>query len=320
MRSRLLRACTSLPTLLCLSGSLLSAAYGSAYTGHPKLVVIIVIDQFRGDYLDRYRADFTQGGFNLFLDHGAVFSDCNYNYASTRTAPGHATLLTGAYADGHGLLANDYWDPEQALLKDAKGDSCGKVPFVWDKDKQPVWLSETAKQPQPGICTPGSASPHNLQAVTLGDELKQATQGRSRVYAVSLKERAAVFPGGFSANGAFWPDEATGAWTTSTYYYADSSKAPSWIQAFNDRGCGGPCAAKLREEAKAEFQALPPATRQVIFRPAILKPEDFDQKDFYEATGFTTVSNRYELDFAEQLIQNEQLGQRADGTTDLLIV
>ena len=316
MRSCFRHLLSCLLAALGLAASLTAAtAPGSAYNGRPKLVVIIIIDQFRGDYLERYRADFVQGGFNLFLDHGAVFTDCHYGYASTRTAPGHATLLTGAYADGHGILANDYWDPEQALVKDAKGDSCGKVPFVWDKNREVVWLSDTAKQPSPNVCTPGSASPHNLKAATLGDELKQATQGRSRVYAVSLKERSAVFPGGFSANGAFWPDETTGEWTTSTYYYADSSKAPAWIKAFNDRGCGGPCPAKVREEAKVEFGSLPPDTQQAIF-----KPEDFDKKSFYDAVGFTTVANHYELDFAEQLIQNEQLGQRPDGTTDLLIV
>ena len=315
MRPRWNSLLPSLLAALCLPATAMAATPTSAYSGHPKLVVVIVIDQFRGDYLARYRADFGQGGFNLFLEHGAVFTNCNYDYASTRTAPGHATLLTGAYADRHGILSNDYWDPEQALVKDAKGDSCGKVPFVWDKDRKLVWLSESSKQPPESVCTPGSASPHNLQAATLGDELRQATQGRSRVYAVSLKERAAVFPGGFSANGAFWPDETTGAWTTSTYYYADNSKAPAWIQAYNDRGCGGPCAAKLHEDAKAEYTALPPATKQMLF-----KPEDFDKKSFYEGTGFTTVANQYELDFAEQLIQNEQLGQKNDGATDLLLV
>ncbi len=139
----LLFVCAAL--CVCLAANSSAAVPGSAYSGHPKLVVIIVIDQFRGDYLERYRADFGQGGFNLFLEHGAVFTNCNYDYASTRTAPGHATLLTGAYADQHGLLANDYWDPEQSLVKDAKGESCGKVPFVWDKDKKLVWLSETSK-------------------------------------------------------------------------------------------------------------------------------------------------------------------------------
>jgi len=316
MRSRFRRPILCSLAVLCLTaGGIIAPAFGSAYNGHPKLVVIVVIDQFRADYLDRYRADFGSGGFNLFLEHGAVFTDCQYGYASTRTAPGHATLLTGAYSDQHGIFANDYWDPDQAAIKDSKGDSCGKVPYVWDKNAQVVWLSDTAKQPSPSICTPGSVSPHNLKAATLGDELKQATQGRSRVYAVSLKERAAVFPGGFSANAAFWPDEATGAWATSTYYYADSSKAPAWIKAFNDRGCGGPCAVKARADAKTEYLTLPPATQQTI-----AKPQDYDNKSFYDAVGFSTLANQYEIDFAEQVIQNEKLGQRPDGATDLLIL
>lgn len=79
------------------------AAFASAYNAHPKLVVVIVIDQFRGDYLERYRDQFGDGGFRLLLDHGANFTDCNYDYANTRTAPGHATLFTGAYSNGHGL-------------------------------------------------------------------------------------------------------------------------------------------------------------------------------------------------------------------------
>src|ERR1700749_4242905 len=83
---------------VCLTGS----AFASAYNAHPKLVVVIVIDQFRGDYLERYRDQFGDSGFRLLLDHGAYFADCNYDYANARTAPGHATLLTGAYSNGHG--------------------------------------------------------------------------------------------------------------------------------------------------------------------------------------------------------------------------
>ena len=108
MPSKLSCACWSLLAAVCLAaGPGFSPVFAStplsAYTGHPKLVVIVIIDQFRADYLERYRADFVAGGFNLFLEHGAVFTDCQYGYASTRTAPGHATLLTGAYSDGHGF-------------------------------------------------------------------------------------------------------------------------------------------------------------------------------------------------------------------------
>ncbi len=86
-------------------------ACADAYHAKPKLVVILVIDQFRGDYLDRYRDELkTQNGFNLFLKRGAYFSSCYFNYANTKTAPGHATIGTGAYTDGHGIGSNEWWD------------------------------------------------------------------------------------------------------------------------------------------------------------------------------------------------------------------
>src|SRR5580765_1644293 len=85
----------------------------SAYNAHPKLVVVIVIDQFRGDYLEHYRDQFGDGGFRLFLDRGAYFSDCYYDYANTRTAPGHATLFTGTYSSGHGIISNEWWNPKK---------------------------------------------------------------------------------------------------------------------------------------------------------------------------------------------------------------
>src|SRR5262249_61743840 len=86
---------------------LAASVWASAYNARPKLIVIITIDQFRSDYLERYRDQFGDGGFRLFLDHGAYFTDCNYDYANTRTAPGHSTLFTGSYTSGHGILANE---------------------------------------------------------------------------------------------------------------------------------------------------------------------------------------------------------------------
>src|SRR5437016_2571379 len=140
----------SAAALFALASLFVGAAFGSAYNGHPKLVVIIVIDQFRGDYLERYREQFGDGGFRLFLDHGAYFSDCDYNYANTRTAPGHATLLSGAYTNGHGIVANDWWDSKKRRM----------VTSVEDEDTKTVGVS--------GDKT--GASPHNLMADTLGDE------------------------------------------------------------------------------------------------------------------------------------------------------
>src|SRR6202011_70467 len=117
--------------LLVLALNLSPSSFASAYDAHPKLVVIIVIDQFRGDYLERYRDQFGDGGFRLFLDHGAYFPDCNYNYANTRTGPGHSTLFTGAYTDGHGFVANEYWDFRNKR----------EVPFVEDANTKLVGVA-----------------------------------------------------------------------------------------------------------------------------------------------------------------------------------
>src|SRR5277367_5891763 len=194
--------------LLC--PALTAAGFGSAYNARPRLVVVIVIDQFRGDYLERYRDQFGEGGFKLFLDHGANFTDCNYDYANTRTAPGHATLFTGAYSNSHGIMANEWWDPKKKRAVTSVEDGATKlVGVAGDKT---------------------GASPHNLLSDTLGDELKLATQGRARVFGVSLKDRASVLPGGFAANAAYWIEPKSGAWVTSTYYRPE---LPKWAQDFN---------------------------------------------------------------------------------------
>ena len=108
--------------------------FASAYNARPKLVVVIVIDQFRGDYLERYRDQFGEGGFRLFLDRGAYFTDCNYDYANTRTAPGHATLFTGTYTSGHGIIANEWWDPQKKK----------RVTSVEDDTDKTDWRGRTA--------------------------------------------------------------------------------------------------------------------------------------------------------------------------------
>ncbi|HMJ21426.1 MAG TPA: alkaline phosphatase family protein, partial [Terriglobales bacterium] len=195
--------------LLCLG--LTGVGFGSAYNARPKLIVIVVIDQFRGDYLERYRDQWGEGGFRLLLERGADFTDCNYNYANTRTAPGHATLLTGAYSNGHGIMSNEWWDPQKKHM----------VTSVEDDGTKLVGVESSG---------PG-ASPHNLLADELGDELKLATEGKARVFAIALKDRAAVLSTGFAGNGAYWIDQKTGAWITSTYY---RSELPQWAHDFNE--------------------------------------------------------------------------------------
>ena len=126
-RSMAVSRCLLLALSAALILTLIPAGFASAYNAHPKLVVVIVIDQFRGDYLERYRDQFGEGGFRLLLDHGANFTDCNYDYANTRTAPGHATLFTGAYSNGHGIHANEWWDPKKKRMVTSVEDDDSKL-------------------------------------------------------------------------------------------------------------------------------------------------------------------------------------------------
>lgn len=269
-------------------------AFASAYNGRPKLVVIVVIDQFRGDYLERFHDQFVDGGFRLFLDRGAVFTDCNYNYANTRTAPGHATLLTGAYSNGHGILANEWWDPKRNNPQ-GKAEP-GMVTSVWDAKRKFVGIADDGT---------GAASPHNLLASTLGDELKLATQGKSRVYTLALKDRAAILTGGFSADGAFWIDHETGAWISSDYY---RSSLPAWAQAFNQ-------SKRAEKYWNLEWKD---ANGKVLRVTTPNKAKDGSPTGFYDVVGGTPYANEYEFEFARELVNQEKLG---DGpATDLLVV
>ncbi|MGD0567574.1 MAG: alkaline phosphatase family protein [Candidatus Sulfotelmatobacter sp.] len=263
--------------------------FASAYNAHPKLVVVIVIDQFRGDYLERYHDQFGEGGFRLLLDHGANFTDCNYDYANTRTAPGHATLFTGAYSNGHGIAANEWWDPKKNKM----------VTSVEDDDTKLVGLPGEVAENKP------SASPHNLLADTLGDELKLATQGQARVFSISLKDRAAVLPGGFAADAAYWIDPKTGAWITSSYYRSD---LPKWAQDFN----------ASNRAAKYWDRDWKNANGELLRSTAHRKSKDGSDAGFYEVVGSTPFANEYELEFAKELMLYEKLG--AGPSTDLLAI
>jgi len=286
MRSSPRSACRFVPTLICtvvlVASSVFSSA--SAYNGHPKLIVIIVIDQFRGDYLERYHDQFGEAGFRLLMDHGAYFSNCFYNYANTRTAPGHSTLFTGAYSNGHGIVANEWWDPKKKKM----------VTSVEDDDTKLVGVSDSKP----------SASPHNLLADTLGDELKLATQGKARVFAVSLKDRAAILPAGFAGDAAYWIEPKTGVWVTSTYY---RDALPRWVQDFNST-----------RPAKYWGREWKNSQGEVLASTAHRKGKDGSEAGFYEVVGGTSFGNEYELEFAKELVVYENVGRGP--TTDLLTV
>jgi predicted AlkP superfamily pyrophosphatase or phosphodiesterase len=271
---------------LCLAFlfSMSILGFSSAYNRHPKLVVIITIDQFRGDYLERYRDQFGDAGFGLFLNHGAHFSDCEYDYANTRTAPGHATLFTGAYSNGHGIVGNEWWDQRRKRMVTSVEDDGSKLVGVAGDQT--------------------GASPHNLLADTLGDELKLATQGNARVFGISLKDRAAILPAGFSGNAVYWIEPRTGAWITSTYYRND---LPKWVQAFN-----------ASRPAKYWNREWKDKQGTVLRSTAHRRTQDGSEASFYEVIGSTSFANEYELEFARELVLSENIG---DGpATDLLSI
>jgi predicted AlkP superfamily pyrophosphatase or phosphodiesterase len=257
----------SLVLIIALTAGFAPYANASAYDAHPKLVIILVIDQFREDYLERYRADFKPHGFRLFLDHGAYFPDCYYGYANLLTAPGHSTVGTGAYTDGHGIGSNQWWDLSR-------------------NKERPITSVEDERYAIVGSKTGPGRSPRNLLASTVGDELRLDTKGEAKVFGVSLKDRAAILPSGATANGAFWIDEATGRFETSTYYM---QQLPDWATAFNSSG--------RLEQAEQEANVPSP-------------------KNFETEIGRTPAAISYELDFAKALIQGEQLGKH--NVTDML--
>ena len=142
-----------------------------------------------------------EGGFNRLLEGGAVFTDCRYDYATTMTGPGHATLLTGTYPWAHGIIENDWYDRDQKR----------EVYCVEDLSTRVVANREKASA-SPGF------SPRNLTASTLGDELRLATNFRAKAVSISLKDRAAVLMGGHTPSVAYWYDVGSGRFVTSTYY------------------------------------------------------------------------------------------------------
>jgi arylsulfatase A-like enzyme len=261
---------------LVLPSFFISTARADAYDARPKLVIVVVFDQFRGDYLDRYRAEFkAKNGWNLFLKQGAHFTECYYDYANLVTAAGHATIGTGAYTDAHQIPLNEWYErsPDGTLRQ---------VSSVADDRYKLVGAPAGTKDLT-------GASAHREMATTLGDELVLATQGRARVYGVSMKDRAAILTSGHATNGAFWVDHETGQWVTSTYWMKD---LPQWAKDFN--------AGNHTAEARAKGHA--------------------SMGSFYEIVGRTAASVQYQLDFARTLIDAEKLGDNPAGVTDMITI
>lgn len=289
-----------------------SAARSSNQNARPRLVLLIVVDQFRYDYLERFGDLFVADGLRRLLRDGASWSNANYDHVPTYTAPGHATLMTGAWPAETGIIANEW--PERAtgrIVSNASDpedtEAAGKYQLLGGTDAE------------------RGSSPRRLMASTLGDELRLATDGRSKVIGISVKDRAAILPTGRHANAAYWFGEQTGNMVSSSYYFA---QLPAWVQAFNqarpaDKFFGKPWE-RLLPEAEYLKRAGPDApswekgdgVSPNTFPHTVTGGASAPGKDFYNALDATPFSNDLLLDFTRQAIINENLG--ADEDTDVL--
>jgi arylsulfatase A-like enzyme len=275
----------------------------------PRLVLLIVVDQFRYDYLERFGDLFVDGGLRRLMRDGALWTEANYDHTPTYTAPGHATLMTGAWPAETGIVGNDWFDR----------DTGKRVTSVSDEGTKLLGGEEGAT----------ASSPRRLMASTLGDELRLATNDRAKVIGISVKDRSAILPAGRHASASYWFSGKNGAMVSSDYYF---NQLPDWARNFDatkpaDKYFGARWERLLPEsEYLKRAGADSPAWETLVDAPGdtnsfphIIKGgAERPGPDFYEALDYSPFSNDLLVDFAKEAITNEHLGE--DEETDLLTV
>ncbi len=246
----------------------------------PKLILFVAIDQFRYDYLPRFRDEYT-GGLKTLLDQGANFANAHLEHYPSVTAVGHATMLSGATPALSGIVGNNWYDRR----------SGEDVTSVSDKRSVLLGVPEAAS----------GSTPHRLLVSTIGDELKRSGSPDSKVFGISMKDRGAILPAGHMADGAYWYHSPTGAFVSSDFYFPE---LPSWVKSFNAAGHNSQFVGKTWLEADGDL-------------PARVAPSKLGPELNAAVYGSPFGNDLLEL-FAENLIQEERLGQR--GVTDLLAV
>ncbi|WP_312173144.1 alkaline phosphatase PafA [Chryseobacterium sp.] len=271
----------------------------------PKLVVGLVVDQMRWDYLYRYYNKYGNDGFKRLLNTGYSLNNVHIPYVPTVTALGHTCIYTGSVPAIHGIAGNDRTDKETGK----------NVYCTTDESVTPVGTTNTKV---------GSHSPKNLWSTTISDELRMATNFQGKVIGVSLKDRASILPAGHNPNGAFWFDDSTGDFITSSWYMND---LPQWVKAFN--------AQKMPEKLVANgwstllpidqytesspdnstWEGLLGSAKTPVFPYSNLASDYKDKKDNIRYTPF---GNTLTLKLAEAAVEGEKLG--SDEVVDMLAV
>jgi predicted AlkP superfamily pyrophosphatase or phosphodiesterase len=288
----------------------------------PRLVLLIVVDQFRADYLERFGDLFAENGLRRLLRDGASWADANYDHMPTYTAPGHATTLTGTWPSENGIVGNDWYDREAGRTVSNVSDPEDRV--TPDGKYQSRWQLLGGGPNERGV------GPRRLTASTLGDELRLATNDRSKVIGISVKDRAAILPAGRHANAAYWFSAVAGRMVSSSYYFDD---LPAWVKRFDDARpadkffgkswnylLGSDAEYVRRQGADApaweNIGSVPGDTNR--FPHVVTGGADKPSPAFYAALDATPFSNDILVDFAEAAIDNESLGRDED--TDVLTV
>lgn len=272
----------------------------------PKLVVGVVVDQMRWDYLYRYAERYGQDGFKRLLNEGFTSENCNIDYVPTFTAIGHSTIYTGSVPAIHGIAGNDF-------IIQATGQS-----MYCTEDNEVQGVGAQGKV--------GQQSPKNLLVSTVTDQLKLATNFQSKVVGISIKDRGGILPAGHFADAAYWFDGGSGNWITSTFYMED---LPKWVKSFNKQG-------NADKYYKQGWNTLYDIDTYVFSNPdnnhyeGAFKGEDkpvFPRKltklkkdNGYDLIKSTPFGNSLTLDFAMAAIEAENLGNNPKGVTDFLAV
>lgn len=259
----------------------------------PKLVVGIVVDQMKMEYLYRFSDDFSSKGFKLLMQDGYTFHNMHYNYMPTYTGPGHASIYTGATPTIHGIVANEWFS--KLLGTEIYCTEDASVKIVGN-----------------GTKSEGEMSPKNLLSTTITDELRLATNFRGKVIGLSLKDRGAILPAGHFANWAFWFSK-TGSFISSDFY---GSTLPNWVDQFNQEKIYESYVQKGWHLLKPETtynESLPDQNAYEGKLNGIQSVFPYDLKKIYsknpaELIRETPYGNDYLTEFAIRTIENESLG------------